>query len=170
MKRNKVIFWVTSLVAASYLITACNDYNNENGPASANQKTYTLSELDSSGVRGTVTFMKQDEKTTKITINLTGTQTGNTHPAHIHANKASDGGPIVLDFNPVDGATGMSETVVTKLNDGTPITYEELINYNGHVNIHKSQAELAVMIAQGNIGSNATPATTPGTGNGNGGY
>lgn len=168
------------LLAAGVLVTACKD-DDENGPSQMNEKTYALSELDGSGVSGTVTFSKQDEASTKITIKLTGTQAGNSHPAHIHANSASEGGPIVLDFNPVDGGTGMSETVVTALNDGTPITYEELIAFDGHVNVHKSATELAVMIAQGNIGSNATGSSSGsgnnnnnngsgGDGNDNGGY
>jgi hypothetical protein len=101
-----------------------------------------------------------------------GTAAGNSHPAHIHANNAVTDGPIVLDFNPVDGATGKSETSVTMLNDGTAITYEQLIAYNGHVNVHKSTAEIGVIITQGNIGSNATALapSTGGSGNGIGGY
>lgn len=174
--RNRMMFWMVGLLMVGLLVSGCKDDDND-VMNQANEKTYTLSELDSSGVSGTVTFAKQDENTTKITVRLTGTQAGNSHPAHIHANKASEGGPIVLDFNPVDGATGMSETVVTKFNDGTPVTYEELINYNGHVNVHKSATELAVMIAQGNIGSNATGQSgtsntgdNGNTGSGNGGY
>jgi major membrane immunogen (membrane-anchored lipoprotein) len=169
MKAN-VKVWTMSMLVAGVLLVACND--DDNGPSSAmNEKTYTLAELDSSGVSGTVTFRKQNDSTTKVTVRLTGTQAGDSHPAHIHANAASEGGPIVLDFNPVDGASGMSETTVTKFNDGTPVTYEKLINYDGHVNVHKSAMELSIMIAQGNIGSNATGTSGNGgnTGN-NGGY
>src|SRR4051812_25534544 len=115
MKEN-VKYWVASMLVAGVFLAACN--NDDNGPSSAmNEKAYSLAELDSSGVSGTVTFRKQNDSTTKVTVRLTGTQAGNSHPAHIHANAASAGGPIVLDFNPVDGATGMSETMVTKFND-----------------------------------------------------
>jgi hypothetical protein len=168
---KQVRFWMMGLFVVLYFIGCKND--DENNTPQNNMQSYTLSELDSSGVSGTVTFTRVNTESTKINIQLTGTQAGNSHPAHIHANKASDGGPIVLDFNPVDGATGKSETMVTQLNDGTPITYEELIKFNGHVNVHKSATELAVMIAQGNIGANAT-STTPnpsgGDTGGDGGY
>jgi Cu/Zn superoxide dismutase len=167
---RKLKFWIMGLLVAGLFVTGCEE---EDEPmADAQVKSYTLAALDASGVSGTVTFSKQSESTTMVTIQLSGTQPGNSHPAHIHANNATEGGPIVLDFNPVDGATGKSETIVTKFNDGKPATFEQLISYNGHVNVHKSTTELAVMLAQGNIGSNAT-GSTPNSGNNggtNGGY
>jgi hypothetical protein len=120
-------------------------------------------------VSGTVTFKKQNNQATLITVQLSGTQAGNSHPAHIHSGNMTTGGPIVLDFNNVDGATGRSETTVTQFNDGTPVTYEQLIAYDGHVNIHLSETELATMIAQGNIGSNSQGVDKGDSGNGNGG-
>jgi hypothetical protein len=170
---NHVKFWMLGLFVV-LCFAGCKNYDDDATPQN-NSQSYTLSELDSSGVSGTVTFTKVNTESTKINIQLMGTQAGNSHPAHIHSGKASEGGPIVLDFNPVDGATGKSETMVTQLNDGTPITYEELIKFNGHVNVHKSATELAVMIAQGNIGANST-STTPnpsggdGSSGNNGGY
>ena len=90
-----------------------------------------------------------------ITISLIGTTAGGDHPAHIHANSATQGGGIVLDLKNVSGATGKSVTSVNALNNGTAITYDELLTYNGYVNVHLSAAALATLIAQGNIGSNA---------------
>ena len=156
--KNKFRVGLMSMLAASLLVVSC-DEDDANGPLRENEKTYTLAALDNSGVSGTVTFARENDATTRVTINLTGTMAGNSHPAHIHANSADADGPIVLDFNPVDGATGKSETMVTAFNDGKAVTYEELINYNGHVNVHKSATELAIMLAQGNIGSNATGST-----------
>ena len=169
MKLKKVIGIVGLLMVFSLFI-GCED-DDEPQSQNQNETTYPLAELEGSGVSGTVTFAKMDDATTRITIELTGTVDGDMHPAHIHSGNASTGGPIVLNFNPVDGATGRSETIVTELNDGTPITYEELIAFDGHVNIHKSAMDLSDMIAQGNIGSNATaqmPSPNPDDGGGNG--
>ena len=170
--KNNFRFWITSMLVASVFVLGmgCDD-DDDNGPSkAASTKTYTLAQLDNSGVSGAVTFAKENDATTKVTINLTGTEQGASHPAHIHADAAGSGGAIVLDFNPVDGTTGKSETMVTEFNDGTPVTYEELISYNGHVNVHKSATELAVMIAQGNIGANATGTTGNNGSTGDGGY
>ncbi|MGC1243937.1 MAG: CHRD domain-containing protein [Chryseosolibacter sp.] len=119
------------------------------------KKEYVLNELSASGVSGTATFEKRSNGKTQITLSLTGTVDGGDHPAHIHANNAATGGGIVLDLKNVNGATGKSVTSANALKDGTAITYDELINYNGHINVHLSPANLATRIAQGNIGSNA---------------
>jgi hypothetical protein len=164
--KQQLKFWSVSLLMISiFCLAGCDDDDDK---SSTNvEKSYTLDPLSNSGVSGTVTFRKQNGQTTLVTIKLTGTQGGNSHPAHIHANSASMGGPIVLDFNPVDGATGTSETPVTKMNDGTAVTYEQLIAFNGHVNVHLSVAQIATMIAQGNIGSNSEGVAST---NSDGGY
>ncbi|HEX8038071.1 MAG TPA: CHRD domain-containing protein [Chryseosolibacter sp.] len=167
--KKLMMFWMVALIALFQFAAGCKE--DDENPSSARARTYTLGELSGSGVSGSVTFTKVDAATTRVAIALTGTSEGNTHPAHIHSGNASTGGPIVLDLNPVDGATGKSETMVTALNNGTAIVYEDLIAFDGHVNVHKSATELGVMIAQGNIGSNvSTPAPSPDTGGGNGGY
>jgi predicted aconitase with swiveling domain len=119
------------------------------------KKEYALAELDGSGVSGIALFEKRKNGKTQITLNLTGTVAGGDHPAHIHANDAATGGGIVLDLNNVNGATGKSVTSANAMRDGTPVTYDELLVYNGHINVHLSPAQLATRIAQGNIGSNA---------------
>ena len=166
----RMIGYVAGLLIAIPLITGCDD--EENAPRTgAVERRYTLSPLNNSGVSGTAVFTKVDDATTKVVLELTGTSAGSSHPAHLHGNDAASGGPIVLDFTPVDGASGKSETMVTALNDGTPVTYEELIGFDGHVNVHKSATELSVMLAQGNVGSNvAAPAPPADPGDGNGGY
>lgn len=77
------------------------------------------------------------------------------HPAHIHENSVEEGGGIIVTFNPVDGSTGMSRTNISMTDNDIPISYEGILEYDGHVNIHKSAEELDVLIAQGNIGANA---------------
>lgn len=162
------------MLVAGLLVVSCDDDEDDEPAKVENRKTYTLAAVDNSGVSGSVTFAKESESATKVTIALSGTTEGNSHPAHIHSNVASAGGPIVVDLTAVDGMTGKSETMVTAFNDGEPVTYEELIQYNGHVNVHKSATELAVLIARGDVGANATGTTggTGSSGNGNvdGGY
>jgi hypothetical protein len=48
----------------------------------------------------------------------------------------------------------MRTTTFSTLDDGTSITYEEAINFDGYVNVHLSADELGVLVAQGDIGQN----------------
>jgi hypothetical protein len=152
------------LVVNLFYLASCDDDDDDDKSSQKNERTYTLDPLSNSGVSGTVTFKKQNDQTTLITVQLSGTQAGNSHPAHIHSGMAGSGGPIILDFNAVDGATGRSETTVTKMNDGSAVSYEQLLTLDGHVNVHLSATQLDVMIAQGNIGANSS-----GLSNGNSG-
>jgi hypothetical protein len=162
--------WFISLLLLNvFALAGCDDeYDDNEAPTPSEERSYKLDQLDNSGVSGTVSFKKIDDQTTQIVVQLTGTQAGNTHPAHIHSGAAGSGGPIVLDFNPVDGGTGKSETMVTQMNDGTAVTFEDLVAFDGHVNVHLSAAQLNVMIAQGNVGANGSAMDNGSTGNNTG--
>ncbi len=92
--------------------------------------------------------------TTLVTIQLTGTTAGGDHPSHIHNNSAAETGGIAIDLSNVDGDTGRSATQVAAKNDETAITYDELIVFDGYINVHLSSGNLGTLIAQGDIGSN----------------
>jgi hypothetical protein len=38
----------------------------------------------------------------------------------------------------VNGSSGKSKTLVTQLDNGQPISYEQLLNFDGYVNVHLS--------------------------------
>src|SRR5690606_26106024 len=123
-------------------------------------REYALAPVSDPTISGTVTFAERMNGSTLVTVALTGTTEGNNHPSHIHNNTAAEGGGITVDFNPIDGGTGMSRTNIRQLNDETPITYAELLDFNGYVNVHLSGANLSTLIAQGDIGQNALTGET----------
>ena len=118
------------------------------------EKVYTLNEKDVAGISGTATFYKRVNGTALAVLNIMNTPAGGMHPAHIHNNDIATGGGIAFTFNVVDGDTGMSMTQVEALDDSTPITYDEILTFNGYINVHLSATQLATIVAQGNIGSN----------------
>lgn len=138
-------------------ITGCE---NENESPQVIQKEYVLNSVSDPSIQGTVTFTKESETSTLIRIELEGTEAGNMHPAHIHRNSASDGGGIAIGLNDVAGATGISETTVTQMGDGTAINYEGLLNFDGHTNVHLSSTSMSTLISRGDIGSNS-PTNNP---------
>lgn len=116
--------------------------------------SYNLQERAVEGISGSVTFEQRRNGSIKATINLTGTPDGGSHPAHIHMNSAAEGGPIAISFNPVNGTTGMSVTDIETFDDESAVTYTDLLDYDGYVNVHLSADQLGTIVAQGDIGIN----------------
>lgn len=147
------------LVVSMTFFIGCS--NDESLPQlTGESKQFVLFTKSNPAISGTVTFSKRNDDATLITVQLSGTRAGGSHPAHIHATSAAETGAIVLDLTAVDGSTGKSETVVKSLNNGSPITYDQLINLDGYVNVHLSGSDLATLIAQGDIGINELTSTS----------
>ncbi|WP_422005735.1 CHRD domain-containing protein [Roseivirga pacifica] len=147
---------VLTLVFAFTIVVSCdNDDDAPAPPLTGDKVTFSLSAVGSSGVMGSAIFEKREDNTTIVTLDLSGTSSGGSHPSHIHFNTAAEGGDIAVSLTPVDGSTGMSETTISMLDDGTAITYDELIMFDGYINVHNSSNDLATLLAQGDIGENA---------------
>lgn len=141
------------MAATLFLLLSCD--NDDDEDPQVESKQYTLNEMGESGISGTALFEKQSNGGARITVDLNGTTDGDTHPMHIHQNSASEGGPIVISLSPINGSTGMSVTDVIETDNGTAITFEGLLDYDGYINVHLSPTELSTIVAQGNIGQNA---------------
>lgn len=153
MKTRLQKFLMIAACASVFLsFTGCDDDNDPGPQLTGDSETYDLA-AQLPGISGMVTVADRDDGKIVVTIELSGTQAGATHPAHIHANTAAEGGPIVLDLNPV--TDGRSETVVDALNDGTALTYDALRDVDGYVNVHLSDTDLGTLVAQGDIGQNS---------------
>ena len=151
LKKSTFVLLMVSLLSFSFW--GCSD--EESGPEpTGNQKIYTLFSAANPAISGTATFQENDDASTTVILALNGTPAGGSHPAHIHTNTAAEGGGIALTFEPVDGSSGRSETVVRALDSGTSVTYAELLQFNGYINVHLSASELGTIVAQGDIGVN----------------
>ncbi|WP_197026360.1 CHRD domain-containing protein [Polaribacter sp. Hel_I_88] len=153
MKNIKLILL---LFVTSIIFYSCEDNDQEfvfNTP-SGNQITYNLATKDVDGISGTATFVENTNSTVTIVLDISGTSSGGIHPAHVHFNSALEGGDIALTLEPINGSTGGSATTVTRLDDGTPISFNDFLNFDGYINVHLSANELETIVAQGDIGEN----------------
>jgi hypothetical protein len=143
------------LFVLSIVLAGCSNDSPENTPTETpSSVTYQINSVAKPGVSGKDTFKKIDDATTEITLQLNGSST-DIHIGHIHINNALEGGPIAITLKPIECDCENSITIVTKLDNGEPISFEELSNFNGYVDIHQSESEMDVIIALGNIGKNA---------------
>lgn len=160
---NSLLF----LFVMAFMISGCDvggDDPDNGDPGNGNDftgesETYELQSTEVSDVSGIAVFEELTDGSTLITLELNGTEANAEHPAHIHANSAAEGGGINVSLNAVDGSSGSSETTVASLDDDTPISYNELISYDGHVMVHLSEDELQTVISRGDIGGNALTGT-----------
>lgn len=151
---------LASLLVTFLIFTSCsNDDDGDMIQETGDSKTYSLMSVSNPSISGMVTFSKNTNNTTTVKVDLNGTTSG-MHPAHIHINTAAEGGAIAISLEPINGASGMSSTTFNKKDDGTPISYEELLDFNGYVNVHKSADDLGTLIAQGDIGQNELTETS----------
>jgi Cu/Zn superoxide dismutase len=141
------------LVLFALVFTSCKDKDDAPLPI-PETKVYELMSVADPNIEGTATFVKLNDGTTSITLQLTGTPAGGRHPAHIHANTAAEGGDIIVSLQTVNGATGRSVTIVRAMDDGTPVSFEDLLDIDGYINVHLSANQLDVIVAQGDIGQN----------------
>ena len=123
-------------------------------------KSYDLMEKAAPGIEGTVTFYERLNGQALSVIELMNTPEDGVHPAHIHNNTAAEGGGIAFSFNPVDGTSGMSKTNIKQLDDGSAFGYNEVLDFDGYINVHLSADELGTIVAQGDIGQNELTAVS----------
>jgi len=130
--------------------------NDDDSPVfMGDEKVYILNPVADPNISGTATFrMNQDNSATVILELMNTTNLSEPMPAHIHFNTAAEGGGIAASLTPVDPATGTSVTQIDALDDGTSITYTELLNFDGYINVHESMNNLATLYGQGDIGQN----------------
>ncbi|HSI69799.1 MAG TPA: CHRD domain-containing protein, partial [Gillisia sp.] len=146
------------LLFSMLVITGCSsddDLPTEMEPQpTGNVTTYDLSSVAVPGIMGTATFIENDDNSVTVELDIQNTPDGGSHPAHIHYNTAAEGGDIAISLAPVDGSTGFSSITFTAEDDGTPVTYDQLMDYDGYINVHLSADELGTIVAQGDIGQN----------------
>jgi len=143
------------------LITSCNEDEDFNLPLpNGNTTVFDLNEKAVTGISGKATFVENEDASITVVLDISGTPANGVHPANIHFNSALEGGAIALSFNPVDGNNGKSVTTFTTLDDGTPVSYNDMINFDGYINVHLSEDDLGTIVAQGDIGQNDLTGNT----------
>ena len=115
--------------------------------ASTNSIVYPLSAVGNSGVSGTATFDRFGSETL-VTLDLSGTPAGGNHPAHIHVGDCQPTGPIAYPLTTVDGATGMSSTLLD-------VPLSTLLEGNFALRVHLAPDKLSTVVACGEVGGGA---------------
>ena len=164
MEFKKTMKLILPMIMGAMIITSCsNDDDNVIEPPVIGQgdsKTYQLGSVSDPSISGTAKIIDNDDDSITVELDLQNTPSGGMHPAHIHFNTAAEGGDIAITLGTVDGSTGMSTVTFNTLDDGTAISYEDLLDFDGYINVHASADDLGTLVAQGDIGQNELTGTS----------
>lgn len=146
-------------LVALLVFTGCGEDDADPAGLTGDSVTYPLfTGAAEWGYEGQAVFAERNDGFTLITITLTGPTGSARFPAHLHYGAYSVEAEMAAMLNPVDAATGISETVVAQLANGQEINYDHLIDFDGHIKVHLGDGDdKAVILVYGNVGSN--PAT-----------
>jgi hypothetical protein len=134
---------LVSLIVVGFMLVASYTYTRAADEQAAASETVTveLKAVNDSGVSGKATLTPMDNKT-MVTIDLTGAPQDIVQPAHIHQGTCENLGAPKYPLEAVKN--GKSETTIdAKLSD---LTAGDLA-----INIHKSEEEMSVYAACGEI-------------------
>ena len=62
---------------------------------------------------------------------------------------------MAVTLEPVDGSTGQSVTEFSTLADSTPLNFDELLIFDGHIIIHPDAGNTISTLTSANIGQNS---------------
>lgn len=159
MKILKKLAYCALLMLPMLYLTSC-DNNDDDGVFAGRFKTYALASVSNPNISGTATFIENVDNSTTVELRLTGTPAGGSHPAHIHFNTAAESGGIAVTLGTVDGDTGFSTKTFSKLDNDTSVTFDDMLGFDGYINVHLSANELTTLVAQGDIGENELTGTS----------
>ncbi|MDC6387518.1 CHRD domain-containing protein [Maribacter sp. PR1] len=163
MKIRKTIKLILPIIMGAMLITSCSNDDDDIIPPivdGGDSTTYQLSSVSNPDISGTAKVIDNEDNSITVELSLENTPNGGMHPAHIHFNTAAESGDIAITLGTVDGSTGMSTVTFSTLDEGTSISYEELLDFDGYINVHASADDLATLVAQGDIGQNELNGNT----------
>lgn len=115
---------------------------------------YELKPLTDPVIDGLAKIRERNDGSTQLELVLNNLDPDGTYPAYIHFNNSINGGGVALALTPVDGQSQNSVTEIRTLDTGETITFDELLQFDGHLNIQLGDNP-GLTVAQADIGRNA---------------
>lgn len=109
---------------------------------------YAVQSQEDSGVSGSVLIADYGEQSV-VTLSLSGTPGGGTHPAELRVGDCGEEGEVVLPLENVDGSTGLSTTA-------TDTSFDAITEGDHALNVYLSPDDTDSAVACGEVGTGAS--------------
>lgn len=156
MKKN--LFKIL-LILPLLIITGCKGDDVEPPVTEVASKQYMLEADNDLGITGTTRIIKNSDGTSAIEVSLEGVKGNAFYASYLYLdNAANEGQDIVLTLDLLEGddkeGQGKQTTLLSFFDDGSPISYEDLLEFDGYIGVNSNDNELTTMIAKADIGQN----------------
>lgn len=142
-----------SLACMSALIfTSCDSDDDATPDFEGESIEYSLQPVGEATVDGTVTFTENENGTTSIIVVVEGTEEGDIYSPRLLHGSVEEAGELAATLE--DFVEGKSTTSLSKLEDGTAITFGELKEMDGHIAVYLVAEEEETLVATADIGAN----------------
>ena len=108
---------------------------------------YAIQAQEDSGVSGSVLIADYGEQSV-VTLSLSGTPDGGTHPAELRMGDCGEAGEVVLPLENVSGSTGLSTTL-------TDTSFDAITGDDHALNVYLSPDDTDSAVACGEVGTGA---------------
>lgn len=151
-------FYVSTLFILSslFLWTACSDSGTGTIPddLTGESITYNLNAAEESSIDGEVILEERVNGDTQIRITLNDLDEGEEYLAGVYSNTVLDEGELLIDLESIEGSSGENELIVSANEDGETLSYDDLLEINGHIRIYLS-GDSETILSSTDIGGNA---------------
>ena len=155
LAKISAICYVPALCVFMVILSGCEKEETSETDFTGKSIVYQLVSGSEYDISGTATFKEKNDGSTLIVIKLNGTSGDSFHPVHLHYGTVEQEGEMAAMLYPLNGSTGESKTDLKMLADNSPITYAELLTFDGSIRVHLDDgANKDIILAYNNIGKN----------------
>lgn len=145
------------LCITAIMLVSCDGKPPDLGEFTGKETIYLFEGQSIHDVTGSILFQEKKGGSLLATIQLKNTTEGASHPAIIYFGSVEAPESVALILEPVDGSSGKGTTEFSELGDSTPLNFEELLIFDGHVKIHMDAGtNIGAVLTSANLGKNSS--------------
>ena len=137
-----------------FLIANCSKDDAPPPTPTGQSKQYIIFNTNLSDITGTVDFIENTNGSTTISLKLNNSIEGYNNPVRLRRKTANIGGGIAVNLKSLNGENGISNTTLTKLENGESISYDQLAEFNGYIAIEGENENEGALLAYTDLGPN----------------
>ena len=131
---------LTTLMLVLFTTLSCDNAPEEDDILTGNEVNYELIPGEVQGITttGTLSIKERKDGKAQIDITLNGVLNGAVHPVHLHFGSLEDNGLVATYLTEIreSNGVGKSSTIFADLDNGTTLSYADIVTFNGSVKIH----------------------------------